>query len=701
MVAVSGPHESVNECADLEIGLHRRDAVSCTVELRFSLPRTDGEVQLTAPGPLLADIDPRALDAVDDDGDYGRALSSGLFGHGVGAAFQKAVSAAQSHDVPLRVRLVMGSGAAALHGLRWETLRDPVDGSTLLTNENVLFSRYLSSQDWRPVGVRARDDLTALAVVAGPDDLGSFDAGRPLAPVRVGEELARAREGLGSLRLTTLPGAAAPTLANVLDQVRHGFDVLYLVCHGYVANDEPVLLLVDDEGHAAPLLGSDLISRLRDLSRLPRLVFLASCQSAGAGADRRSEDAGVLAALGPRLAEVGVPAVVAMQGNVTMATAATFTRAFFESLDADGLVDRATAVGRAAVRDRPDGWAPALFMRLKSGRVWYQPGVAPSGELFDKWPSLIRSLSSSMCTPIIGPGISDALLGTRQEIAAEWARSYGFPMAPHFRESLPQVAQYLSIHQDPPFLRSELERHLRRTLLERYREDLPADLLQERTSLEDLIAGAWQARHRREAVEPYSVLAQLPAPVYVTTQPSRLLARALSEAGREPEVQVCRWSGDGDWWDAAADRDPSYRPTPERPLVYHLLGTLDQPDSLVLTEDDYFDFLIGVTQNQDLVPSMVRRRLADSALMFVGFRIDEWDFRVLYRSLMSSEGGNRRKGYTHVAVQIDPEEDATIDAARARSYLEDYFRDARVSVYWGTTDHFVRELQAQWEARTA
>src|SRR3712207_7421254 len=45
-----------------EIGLHRRDAVSCTVELRFSLPRTDGEVQLTAPGPLLADIDPRALD---------------------------------------------------------------------------------------------------------------------------------------------------------------------------------------------------------------------------------------------------------------------------------------------------------------------------------------------------------------------------------------------------------------------------------------------------------------------------------------------------------------------------------------------------------------------------------------------------------------------------------------------------------------
>ena len=104
----------------------------------------------------------------------------------------------------------------------------------------------------------------------------------------------------------------------------------------------------------------------------------------------------------------------------------------------------------------------------------------------------------------------------------------------------------------------------------------------------------------------------------------------------------------------------------------------------MLTEDDYFDFLIGVTRNQDLVPAVVRRRLSDSALMFVGFRLDEWDFRVLYRSLMSSEGGDRREEYTHVAVQIDPEEDATIDAGRAREYLEEYFQDSRVSLYWGT-----------------
>ena len=67
---------------------------------------------------------------------------------------------------------------------------------------------------------------------------------------------------------------------------------------------------------------------------------------------------------------------------------------------------------------------------------------------------MITDLKVGKCTPVIGPGISDALLGTRQEIAMDWAQSYRFPMAPHNRESLPQVAQYLSVNQGRRFLRS-------------------------------------------------------------------------------------------------------------------------------------------------------------------------------------------------------------------------------------------------------
>jgi SIR2-like domain len=127
-------------------------------------------------------------------------------------------------------------------------------------------------------------------------------------------------------------------------------------------------------------------------------------------------------------------------------------------------------------------------------------------------------------------------------------------------------------------------------------------------------------------------------------------------------------------------------------LVYHLFGRLCELDSLVLTEDDYFDYLIGVTSNKDLIPGVVRRALADTALLFLGFRLEEWNFRVLFRSIMSQEGGGRRARYAHVAAQLDPEEGRILEPERARKYLESYFHDSRISIYWGNVEDFAKEL---------
>lgn len=83
--------------------------------------------------------------------------------------------------------------------------------------------------------------------------------------------------------------------------------------------------------------------------------------------------------------------------------------------------------------------------------------------------------------------------------------------------------------------------------------------------------------------------------------------------------------------------------------------------------------------------------------MFLGFRLDEWDFRVLYRSIMSQEG-DRRGEHTHVAVQIDPEEGRSIEPERARRYLESYFQGANITIYWGSTENFIKELHDAWVA---
>jgi len=91
----------------------------------------------------------------------------------------------------------------------------------------------------------------------------------------------------------------------------------------------------------------------------------------------------------------------------------------------------------------------------------------------------------------------------------------------------------------------------------------------------------------------------------------------------------------------------------------------------------------------------VRRALTDTALLFLGFRLDAWDFRVLFRSIMNREGSGRRTNYAHVAAQVDPEEGRILEPARARRYLESYFGDAKISIFWGSVEDFAREFQTR------
>ena len=53
---------------------------------------------------------------------------------------------------------------------------------------------------------------------------------------------------------------------------------------------------------------------------------------------------------------------------------------FFRELLRDGQLDRAVAAARQAVEKRPDHWMPALFLRLKSGRIWYDTGFGGGHE---------------------------------------------------------------------------------------------------------------------------------------------------------------------------------------------------------------------------------------------------------------------------------------------------------------------------------
>ena len=98
-------------------------------------------------------------------------------------------------------------------------------------------------------------------------------------------------------------------------------------------------------------------------------------------------------------------------------------------------------------------------MRLKTGRIWYIPGFGDERAGFEKWPAMQRSIKRSQVTPILGPGLFEPIFGPLREIAQRWAETYHYPMAPHERESLPQVAQFLAVNQYSQFPREELEEY--------------------------------------------------------------------------------------------------------------------------------------------------------------------------------------------------------------------------------------------------
>ena len=684
----------MTDFADLEINLTNSDDGKYAVEMRFTQPNSDVDTRVGADAPILVVLDLPALQGLKDDPqEYGLALTGSLFAdEKMRTGFALARASAETSKAALHVRLQIGSNAAELNSLYWETLLDPGDNkSRLFTNENILFSRYLASADWRPVQLSSRGELKALVVVSNPANLANYK----LAPVDVAGEMTRARNALGTIPVAELGSAEPCTLDLMIEKLRDGVDILYLAAHGTSgAGGEPRIWLQAADGNAAITSAEEIVTRIRELQHQPRLVVLASCQSAGKGAGD------ILQAFGPRLARAGIPAVIAMQGNISMTSVEKLMPVFFTELYKDGQIDRALAAARGAVRDAVDFWIPVLFMRLKSGKLWYVPGVGLGGAEFDKWPAIIASIQAGQCTPILGAGLYEPLIGSWQGMAALLSEQFNFPLSAFFRDSMPQVSQYIAVNQDVNTLLMRVDSMIRQAWQQRHADNLPDALKTANAAISDLFSAGGAKARALDPNEQHKVLSRLPSRIYITTNFDNMMADALKEAGRAPEVVICPWS-ERFYADSIYDREPGYLPTSDRPLVYHLFGHISVPDSMVLTEDDYFEFLIGFTANKKrtppIIPPAILRAFTDSALLVLGFHLDDWAFRAMFRTVMVQQGGQRRGRYSHVGVQLEPDDSHNQNPIRARQYLQKYFGQAEINLYWGNSQEFLSELGRQWK----
>jgi hypothetical protein len=152
--------------------------------------------------------------------------------------------------------------------------------------------------------------------------------------------------------------------------------------------------------------------------------------------------------------------------------------------------------------------------------------------------------------------------------------------------------------------------------------------------------------------------------------------------------QYALWLGD-------QKDDPAFRE--ENPVVFHLNGYDTDSNHLVLSEDDFMAHLVRLARDQDtMLPTDVLGALARDSLVFVGFKLDDWEFRSILQGLLKRIAQHQVRKKPHVGVQLDIEQASEKAEDQARQYLERYLGSFNIDIYWGDAQQFVNELHSRW-----
>ncbi len=433
----------------------------------------------------------------------------------------------------------------------------------------------------------------------------------------------------------------------------------------------------------------------QDPDRL-RLVFLVSCESA----TRATADA--FRGLAPALVDAGVPAVVAMQERVTVSAARAFSQTFYARLLEHGQVDLAGNQARAALltAGSHDAATPVVFSRLRSGKLFEQRGQILGEQAGSFWQTLLENIADGFCTPFLGPGVTEGMLPTTRELAQTLARQYNYPFPDC--ETLPRVAQFVGTVDN-----RRLRRDVLRLLTAGFRVRMglsPAQRTLRHQSLTDVITQAgWREQLQDAGADDlHAQLAALELPIYLTTNPDPLMTLALEAVSldgieRQPRRLSVAWRERQKRHEARPHWHLDPPASPEAPVVLHLFGRDDEPLSLVLTEDDHLDYLARIARDYEyLLPTSVNAALASTTLLFLGYRLEDLDLKVIMRGLLTHLD-LEKWGMLHVAVQLEAAHADDAQEQEVIRYFQKYFANARIDVYWGSSQQFVADLHARWQ----
>lgn len=276
------------------------------------------------------------------------------------------------------------------------------------------------------------------------------------------------------------------------------------------------------------------------------------------------------------------------------------------------------------------------------------------------WSSLVASLQSGQCVLVLGPDLPAAPIDANGGAEKSVRDLFCENLVAQLEEEDQKVGE--------PTLFAVAQQY----------DDSPAFST---VNLKNLAAGFF----RDPKCEPgrlHRALTELPFGVILTTCHDALLEQAYRQKG----VQVSRY-----WYhyrgEPRDNQEISGAASPENPVIYHLFGTFDEPNSLVLTENDLLDFLIHVISGRPKLPDSLRSALRNKTFLFFGFGIKHWYIRVLLKLLVRTlelSGGS-------VAL----ESLAGLDAREQQQTVLFYKRGTRIEVVDMEALEFLDQLSAR------
>ena len=191
------------------------------------------------------------------------------------------------------------------------------------------------------------------------------------------------------------------------------------------------------------------------------------------------------------------------------------------------------------------------------------------------------------------------------------------------------------VDQRPP-IGSALSRELARSceLAQRYPDEdlgnlqrvaLFYEIERSRHQLVEVVRDAVQVNKRPSPM--LRALAELDFPLVITTNYDQLFENALAAAGKQPRVAV---------YTPELEATTDYRdPTPQSPVVFKIHGDIARPETIVVTDEDYIQFVLRMSNKDpyDPVPLTLKFYLTGWTTLFVGYSLLDYNLRLLFKTL--------------------------------------------------------------------